>query len=84
MTLLRLIVRIVEFDPRGRACMSREFEVNDRGVECCDAHTRILSIKIERNESREPLERLVDLVQFGLHALEFICVLADLFFHNFS
>lgn len=62
MTLLLLIVRVVEFDPRGRACMGREFEVNDRGVECCDTHTRILSIEIERNESREPLERLVDLV----------------------
>ena len=84
MTLLPLIVRVVEFDPRGRACLGLEFEVNDRGVERGDAHTRILPIEIEWNESRESLERLVDLVEFGLHALEFIGVLADLFFHNLS
>ena len=64
--------------------MGRELEVDDRGVESHDSHTCIFSVEVDGNKGREPLQRFVNLVEFGLYALEFIGILAHLFFHNLS
>ena len=52
--------------------MGREFEVNDRRMECGHCHTCELSVEVDWYESRLASERLIDLEELGLNAFEFV------------